>query len=230
MADAPISGEVIDEQKGDPQPVEDAKVMAVPHDSSLAVVRTSTDSTGTFQFTEDVLHPEENKYHIVCRAGSVNFPIRGGGGYTHISAVGLATWESFTPTPPHSYSMGGGYLESSIQAINYSNNDALVHDQDGYNDGTSWKYTSRDYDLSSYSTIKFSTEFTADGRYDQFKVRIGTDTIFECDSNTIGGHSWTDRSFDISGYDGTHELQIGHDVSGGRYRATNSKITNLSFE
>lgn len=230
MADAQISGEVIDEQKGDPTPVEGATVLAIPHDDSLAIVRTGTDSNGAFQFTEDVLHPEENKYHIVCRAGSRSFPIRGAIEYTHVSAVGIDTWKSFTPTPPHSYSMGGGYLESSIQSNSYSNNDALVHEQDGYNDGTSWKYTSREYNLSAYSTMNFATEVSTDGRYDQFQIKIDGTVVFEVDSNTIGGHSWTDRSVDISGYGGTHELAIGHDVSGGRYRAVTSKITDLGFE
>lgn len=230
MADNYISGEVIDEQDDKSSPVPDIDVIAVPHDEALVPIVEVTDQNGQFTFDEADLHAGDNKYHVTCRGGTISFPKRAAKDFTHILATGVTSWESFSPAPPHSYSMGGGYLESSIQSTNYSENDALVHEQDGYNDGTSWKYTAKSYNFSSYSTMTFSTEFSADGPYDQFEIVIGPDIVFSCDSGTIGSHSWTDRSVDVSGYNDVYELQIGHDVSGGAYRAVTSKIVDLSFQ
>lgn len=229
-----ISGYVRTE---DGSPVGGAVIDAIPQESSEQMLRTTTDSDGYYEFDEYALHTGIYEYHVVCRTdvegerAKESYPyirVRGKYDKEYISQ----DWSLFTPEPPHDYEIESGSLSSSIESTSYSDQDALVHNQNGArgSDQDRYWYTSSSYDATGKSTMLYSTEFTADYRYDQFKIMIEDETVFEADSDVVGSHDWTDRTHDISEYDGYVELKIGHSVSGGNNRSPTSRITNVKFE
>lgn len=81
-----ISGTVEDDNGA----VQGATVAAVPHDTSLAVLETTTAADGTYTFDENTLHSGENLYHVIARDGTESDPRRGVQNYPFIAAEGAA--------------------------------------------------------------------------------------------------------------------------------------------
>lgn len=65
-----------------------ATVVAVPHDTSLAALETTTASDGSYIFEQSDLHTGENLYHVVARDGTESDPRRGEQNYPFIAAQG----------------------------------------------------------------------------------------------------------------------------------------------
>lgn len=81
-----ISGVVEDDSGA----VQGTTVAAVPHDTSLSVLETTTAADGTYIFDEQALHEGENLYHVIARDGTESDPRRGVQNYPFIAAEGLA--------------------------------------------------------------------------------------------------------------------------------------------
>lgn len=79
-----ISG-VVEDANG---AVENATVVAVPHDNSLDPLTTTTAADGTYTFSRNDLHDGENLYHVIARDGSESDPRRGEQNYPFIAAEG----------------------------------------------------------------------------------------------------------------------------------------------
>lgn len=81
-----ISG-IVEDGSG---PVDGATVVAVPHDTSLAALETTTASDGTYIFEQSDLHTGSNLYHVIARDGIESDPRRGVPNYPFIAAEGPA--------------------------------------------------------------------------------------------------------------------------------------------
>lgn len=84
-ADNFISGTVTDP---DGNAVQGAVVDAVPHDSSLDVLRTTTDANGDYSFTESDLYTGDELYHVICRNGTQSSPEQATPNYPFVEANG----------------------------------------------------------------------------------------------------------------------------------------------
>lgn len=79
-----ISGTVTDSNGA----VDGATVVAVPHDSSLDPLVTTTDANGDYVFDDQALHAGEKLYHVIARDGTETSPQRGQKNYPFIAAEG----------------------------------------------------------------------------------------------------------------------------------------------
>lgn len=95
--------------------VENATVVAVPHDQSKSPLATSTDSSGNYAFEQGDLHDGENLYHVISRDGSESDPKRGQENYPFVAAQGDAI-------PPDSEDLHAWYDATEISA---SDGDAI---------------------------------------------------------------------------------------------------------
>lgn len=82
-----ISGTV---QDVDGNAVDGSTVIAVPHDSSLDVLVTTSDANGAYSFQEDDLYTGDNLYHVVARNGTQSSPQRSQENYPFLLANGGA--------------------------------------------------------------------------------------------------------------------------------------------
>lgn len=79
-----ISG-VVETESG---PLENATVVAVPHNTDMAVLETTTDSNGEYSFTESQLYTGDNLYIVVAYAGTESTPLRSEQNYPFVVANG----------------------------------------------------------------------------------------------------------------------------------------------
>ena len=132
--------------------------------------------------------------------------------------------DGWTPSPPHDYNMAdGGSMSSAIVDVSYSSNPTLELDQGGADGG--FKGVTKSFDLTDAVELTIDTYFDRDGQYDQMVIKVGGDDLYKSDA----GHGWTERSFDVSGYSGTTDLQFGHNTSGNNYRYVLSRWTNAKL-
>lgn len=99
-----ISGTVL--ENGTPQ--QGVTINAVPHDSSLTILETTTDSNGDYLFSDTDLHNGENLYHVIARDGTETNPRRGVQNYPFISATGQPAIPDSGGTHQWNYTAGSG--------------------------------------------------------------------------------------------------------------------------
>ena len=147
--------------------------------------------------------------------------------YINVDSVYL-NLSTVSPTPPHSYNMAEGYLESSLVSTSYSSSKALKHEQDGRKSSSAHKHKGATVtvDLSGVDTMYYSTKFNQDGQYDALRVALDGNELLYSTST----HGWTKRTHDVSGYSGETTLWVGHKVSKGQLRQITSYVADIYFE
>jgi len=133
----------------------------------------------------------------------------------------------FDQTFPYSPTVNSGSITFDVvNSTTYSNGPALTINQDaaGPSDDT-FKYVTKDVDATGKSSLECVTEFSRDGQYDKLRIDLGGQTLY----NSASGHSFTQRSFDISGISGVVTLKIGHSISVNITREPQSTIAEIEL-
>lgn len=143
--DNEISGTVTDAQGA----VDGATVVAVPHDSSLDPLVTTTDANGDYVFNESSLYTGDNLYHVIARDGTESDPRRGQENYpfllanggTGIPASAISRWtfddaDTSSGTAVDSWGDNDGTINGATTGVSgiagYDNGEA--YDFDGIDD------------------------------------------------------------------------------------------------
>ena len=136
-------------------------------------------------------------------------------------------FSGFDQSFPYSPSIADGSITfDTVNSTAFSNAPGLTIDQDASTGGNEQLFAvTKDIDVTGKSALECVTDFTRDGSFDSLQIKLGGQTLYD----SASAHSFTQRSFDISGLSGTQTLAIGHIVSGGNTREPKSIVTELEL-
>jgi len=132
-------------------------------------------------------------------------------------------WLNGNPTPPASLSDGGLDVDLSTVAGRSGNGVALEVAGNGSNSNGGPIGLDLTLDLSNYTNLSLYTK-TPSGNYVSMTVVIGGSTVYSTDANNQDSN-WTNRTFDVSGYNGNTTVQLGAEHN---YSATNDGTFHFS--
>lgn len=170
----------------------------------------STTSSGDFDYHVDGLAPGTS-YHARAYA-ETNAGLSFGAEtifFTEstLTFVDEADWEMGSPTP---YTLWDGLLEMEWTTDTPSNSTGIRFNGVSGNSGGTPYFYEVDVDLSDFNEMSVYT------RKDNHNLR---NMIIEIDGNRVydsgDTHSWTERTFDVSGYDGETTIRLGVESSSG---------------
>jgi hypothetical protein len=140
------------------------------------------------------------------------------------------------------YSLDRGNVTFSLSSMTHTDTrPGLTINQNGSTGrGADAKFYSidRTIDLTGVSSLDIVTQINCDGEYDRLRVDVNGTKKFLADAHkstslsgepkTRGQHkSFRETSLDVSGLSGDNTVQIGHRISGNRYRNPTSKVTDV---